>query len=56
MCVRTRDYTVCMKYNGVHNSWNKVLFKIFAEDTINSAEKMIPHIKAHLFFKKVLNF
>ena len=32
------DVTKC---NGVHNSWNEVLFKIFAEDTITSAEKKV---------------
>ena len=46
-----------MKYNGVHNSWNEVLFKIFAEDTITSAEKNdTPYNSPSVLYKKVLNF
>ena len=41
-----------MKYNSVHNSWNEVFLKIFAEDTITSAKKNDSPYESPSFFTK----
>ena len=50
-------HPLCMKYNGVRNSLNKVFFKVFAKDTITSAEENdTPYKSPSVLQKKVLNF